>query len=45
MKMLSQTYAAALALVLLNMDRFLSPLLILAALTLAGWLLSYATVH
>lgn len=29
-------------LLMLNMDRFLAPLLIVAALTLAGWVLSLA---
>lgn len=28
-----------------NIDRLLVPLLIVAALTLAGWLVSYATVY
>lgn len=45
MKVITKSYRSVSALFLLNMDRFLVPLLIMAALTLAGWIFSYATVH
>lgn len=44
MRYLEQTLFGALAMMLSNMDRFLPPLLITAALMLAGMVLSYATV-
>ncbi|MEJ6394666.1 hypothetical protein V8J82_15470 [Gymnodinialimonas sp. 2305UL16-5] len=37
MRILADSYRGMSALVLWNMDRFLAPLLIMAALTLAGW--------
>ncbi len=40
MRYLSESTRGMTQLVLLNTDRFLAPLLIVASLTLAGWLLS-----
>jgi hypothetical protein len=40
MRYLAQSTRGMTQIVLLNMDRFLTPLLITAALTLAGWILS-----
>lgn len=45
MKMINEGYRGFTFLVQMNMDRFLAPLLIVAALTVAGWLVSYATIH
>lgn len=45
MRLIANGYRGVSALILLNMDRFLIPLLIMGALTVAGWLFSYATVH
>lgn len=42
MRLLTNSYRGMSELVLLNTDRFLAPLLIVAALTLAGWLLRLA---
>ncbi|WP_224815027.1 hypothetical protein [Hasllibacter sp. MH4015] len=40
MRILADSYRGVTQLVMLNTDRFLTPLLIVAALTLAGWVLS-----
>ena len=40
MRYLTESTRGMTQLVWLNMDRFLTPLLIVAALTLAGWVLS-----
>ncbi len=45
MKLLAESYREVSLVFLTNMDRFLIPLLIVAALLLAGGLFSYATVH
>ena len=45
MKLLTQSYRGVSFFVQVNVDRLLVPLTIVGALTLAGWLLSYATVH
>jgi hypothetical protein len=45
MKLIAHSYRGVSALIVLNMDRFLIPLLVMGALTIAGWLFSYATVH
>ena len=42
MRYLAQSTRGMTQLVMLNMDRFLTPLLIVAALTLAGWVLTLA---
>ena len=44
-KAIAQNTQGLRVLVAVNIDRLLVPLLIVAALTLAGWLISYATVH
>lgn len=45
MKALTRNVQDFRVLLAVNIDRLLVPLLIIAALTLAGWLVSYATVH
>ncbi|MCR9067309.1 MAG: hypothetical protein NXH79_00550 [Rhodobacteraceae bacterium] len=45
MRLLAESYRGASLIVFSNMDRFLVPLLIVAALLLAGSLFSYVTVH
>lgn len=45
MKALTQNFQGFRVLLVVNIDRLLVPLLIIAALTLAGWLVSYTTVH
>ena len=45
MKTLAQNAQGLSVLLAINIDRLLVPLLIVAALTLAGWLISYATVY
>lgn len=45
MKALTRNVQDLRVLLAVNIDRLLVPLLIIAALTLAGWLVSYATVH
>ncbi len=45
MKLLAESYREVSLVVLTNMDRFLVPLLIVAALLLAGNVFSYVTVH
>jgi len=45
MKLIAQSTRGFSAFLALNMDRFLVPLLIVAALFLGGMLFSYATVH
>ncbi len=45
MKTLAQNAQGLRDLLAINIDRLLVPLLIVAALTLAGWLISYATVY
>lgn len=45
MKLLTESYRGITFIVQVNMDRFLVPLTIVGALTVAGWLLSYATTH
>ncbi len=40
MRYLAQSYQGVSRIVLINTDRFLTPLLIVCALTLAGWVLS-----
>ncbi|WP_274379256.1 hypothetical protein [Rhodophyticola sp. CCM32] len=44
MKLLSQGYNGISFFVQINVDRLLVPLTIIGALTVAGWLLSYATI-
>lgn len=41
MKHLTQSYRDISLIVAVNADRFLVPLMIIAALTLSGWVLSY----
>lgn len=45
MKLLSESYRGVSFFVQVNVDRLLVPLIIVGALTVAGWLLSYATVQ
>ena len=45
MKAIAQNTQGLRVLLAVNIDRLLVPLLIVAALTLAGWLVSYATVY
>ena len=45
MRLLAQSYRGATIVFAANMDRFLVPLLIVAALLLAGSVFSYVTVH
>jgi len=45
MKTLAQNTQGLRVLLQVNIDRLLVPLLIVAALTFAGWLVSYATVY
>lgn len=40
MRQIAQSYRGVSQIVLVNTDRFLAPLLIVGALTLAGWVLS-----
>lgn len=45
MKTLTQSYRSLSVFMQLNVDRLIVPLLVVAALLLAGQLFSYATVH
>ena len=45
MKALAENAQGIRVLLAVNLARLLVPLLIVAALTLSGWLVSYATVH
>ncbi|MBF9050549.1 hypothetical protein GTA62_15190 [Roseobacter sp. HKCCD9010] len=45
MRLLSDGYRGIRFFVQINVDRLLVPLIIVSALTVAGWMLSYATIH
>ncbi|MBO6603527.1 MULTISPECIES: hypothetical protein [Paracoccaceae] len=45
MKLITDGYRGISFFMQINVDRLLVPLMIIGALTIAGWLMSYATVY